>query len=163
MNSAEQDIIMKYATDEISEMELCQKLPGYCGDKNLVCHYKKAIDEKDGEALQFLSMLPKKDYYSFVDVNKELILECWHQQHEELARFFQFFVKDVSCVDTIVEAMYLKCDYWVDEGDAFIRKCAYVLGTLQTDYAILKLRELSKSNNEIIKKYSSYQLEKLGL
>jgi hypothetical protein len=70
-------------------------------------------------------------------------------------------VRDPDCIDDIVTAMHIKCDYWYDDGDAFIRKCSYVLGDLETPYAIQKLQELTDDNNEIIRKYASYQLKKI--
>ncbi|NME72371.1 hypothetical protein [Flammeovirga aprica] len=95
---------------------------------------------------------------------KKLLVECWHNQHENIALSFQFKYKNPDCIDTVVEAMHLNCNHWDEEDnrDPFLRKCAYVLGDLRTEYAIQKLKELSLSSDPIIKEYSVYQLQRIG-
>jgi hypothetical protein len=75
---------------------------------------------------------------------------------EDLASFCESTVREVKCVDNIVAAMHIKCDGWYSDRDAFIRKCAYVLGNLKTSYSLQKLKELTTDNNGIIRKYTLY-------
>ena len=96
-----------------------------------------------------------------VPVLSLLLTEDWHRKHEDIAKALQM-LKDPRCMDQVVKAMHMKLDYWFDSGDAFIRKCAYVLGDINTKSSMETLKELSSSPNEIIRKYSLHQLRKHG-
>ena len=87
------------------------------------------------------------------------ITETWHKQHENIASLLQSF-KMPGTEQALADGMYIKCDYWYDNGDAFIRKCAYALKAIGTPEADEKLKVLSNDGNEIIKKYALHQLEK---
>ena len=163
MNDELKKNIIDFATRKIELKSLYETNPELNTSDFFLKSYEEAINARDAEALQYLAMLPKPNYNDLTDINRRLITECWHNQHEEIARFFQEFVRDVECVDSISRGMDLGCVNWFDKEDAFIRKCAYVLGDLGTEESIAKLKELSTSENELIKKYCSYQLERLGL
>lgn len=96
---------------------------------------------------------------SYIPILSDLIVADWHQRHEDIASIFQR-LKAPESIDPVVKSMHLKFNYWYDDGDAFIRKCSYVLGEIGTDYAIEKLKELSNSDNDIISKYCNHQLKK---
>ncbi len=87
------------------------------------------------------------------------IKETWHKQHENIATLLQSF-KMPGTEQALVDGMHIKCDYWYDDGDAFIRKCAYALKAIDTPEAHQKLKALANDSNEIIKKYALHQLEK---
>jgi hypothetical protein len=87
------------------------------------------------------------------------ITETWHKQHENIATLLQGF-KAPESVAALADGMHIHCDYWYDNGDAFIRKCAYALAAIDTPEAIDKLKTLADDPNEIIKKYARHQLDK---
>jgi hypothetical protein len=87
------------------------------------------------------------------------ITETWHKQHENIASLLQSF-KMPGSEQALANGMLIKCDYWYDDGDAFIRKCAYALKAIGTNEAHEKLKALATDSNEIIKKYALHQLEK---
>ena len=126
---------------------------------------EELVDLKDGVLLSrvfYLGFLLNLFNDSHKVILCEFIKAAWHKKHEDIALLLQFDIKH-SCVESVSVAMHLELDYMLDKGDAFIRKCAYVLGDLGTEESIAKLKELSTSENELIKKYCSYQLERLGL
>jgi hypothetical protein len=87
------------------------------------------------------------------------ITETWHKQHENIATLLQTF-KQPGTEQAIADGMHIKCDYWYDDGDAFIRKCAHALTAIATPAAHSLLHKLAGDENEIIKKYAQHQLEK---
>ncbi|AZQ65232.1 HEAT repeat domain-containing protein [Flammeovirga pectinis] len=127
--------------------------------------FNNAVKYQDTESIEYifylLQYIPDNFFYQMC---KQLILLRWHNEHENIALSFQFFYKDPDCIDTVVQAMHLNCEHWdeEDDRDPFVRKCAYILGDLKTPYAIAKLKELSLSDDEIIKGYCTYQLKRIG-
>lgn len=158
------DLIISFVSEEISKKEFEDNFPEVLDENFLKKEYEKAIIEKNSDAIECLSMFSRiyiPDDYLY-EVYKKLITECWHSEHENIALMFQFNFKNPDCIESVIKAMQLRCEHWdeEDDRDPFIRKCAYVLATLKTDYAIEKLKELSESEDPIINKYCTYQLEK---
>lgn len=135
----------------LNETEIVQLLQITCEKKN-----------NDDLASIFFAIALTRIYSDlYFPILRKLLIEIWHKCHEEIMLILQFKMRDPNCVNDVAEAMHIKFDYMLDDGDAFIRKGAYVLATLKTDDAIQKLNELANDENEIIKKYATYQLRKL--
>jgi hypothetical protein len=160
-----QDLMKKYYDNEIKDKD---ELISLSKDRITKSDFVQALEtsfeiknrDETNNVFQIGFVLSLFDLESS-SILKKMIKETWHTRHEDIASLFQIDIKDPSCVDDIVEAMYIKCDYWIDDGDAFIRKCAYVLGDLKTSYSIQKLEELAVEENECISEYASYQLAKI--
>ena len=148
----------------ISEGDFASKYPHKINDEYILQFLDDLYQRRDRKLMEDMSRIAFRisSFDKLSSIFRKLITETWHKEHEDLATFFEFTVRDINCIDDIITAMHIKCDYWYDDGDAFIRKCAYVLGNLATPYAIKRLEELTKDDNEIIKKYAHYQLEKLS-
>ncbi|NME72869.1 HEAT repeat domain-containing protein [Flammeovirga aprica] len=161
-----QKLILYFVTQKISEEKFELSFPEILERKSIQREFEIAFNTQDSLAIEFLWMIPYKYYDKQFHyyMCKKLILENWHKEHESIALSFQFFYKDPDCIDTVVEAMHLHCEHWdeEDDRDPFVRKCAYILGDIRTEYAIQKLKELSLSSDPIIKEYSTYQLQRIG-
>ena len=90
----------------------------------------------------------------------KLILQPWHNQHENIASVFQD-LKDPNSIAFIIKAVHINCDYWIDNGDAFIRKCLYAMAAINTNESKLEIAILANDSNEIVKKYALVQINKL--
>jgi hypothetical protein len=89
-----------------------------------------------------------------------LLLEKWHNNHEDLAMIMQK-IKDPKSIPFLEKAMYLDLDYLkYNDGESLIRKCAYAIGDINTFESWKKIKDLSVSNNQIIKDMAIEQLER---
>jgi hypothetical protein len=147
----------------INDEEFESKYPHKIDDEYILRFLEDIYLRKDGVLMEHMTRIAFNISLNdkLVPIFCKLIKETWHNSHEDLALFFEFSVKNPDCIDDVIAAMHIKCNYWHDDGDAFIRKCAYVLGNLETPYAIQKLEELTNDDNEIIRKYASLQLNKI--
>jgi HEAT repeat protein len=156
-------IMHQYWNNELTKEDIVNLYKEKFTDTDLVEALNSALNEKDGAAIYdicYMGFICDLFTIKTANVLRKSIKETWHNRHEDMAHILQT-LKVPDCVDDIVTAMHIKCDYWYDEGDAFIRKCAYILGDLETPYAIQKLKELTTDDNEIIRKYASIQLKKI--
>ncbi|MCT4639851.1 MAG: hypothetical protein N4A72_19285 [Bacteroidales bacterium] len=159
----EKQLILDFSIGKIEQDEFERRFPQNINSVFIENSFVEVIRKRDSDSLDYLfMMLSYIDKEPLYNLFKKLIVENWHNYHQDIARFFQFNFKNPDCIDSVIQAMYLHCEHWdeEDDRDPFVRKCAYVLATLGTDYAVEKLKELSKSKDPIIKKYCSYQLEK---
>ncbi|AZQ65237.1 hypothetical protein EI427_23780 [Flammeovirga pectinis] len=159
------DLILDFVTKEITKEEFEEQYPQVLNKEYLDKQFKAALKNKDALTIDYLFKI--RVYISndfFYLICKQLITEDWHRQHENIALMFQFNYKNPDCIDIVVQSMYLQCEHWDEDAhrDPFIRKCAYILGDLKTPYAIAKLKELSLSDDEMIKGYCTYQLKRIG-
>ncbi len=163
LTNIEKKLILDLASNTISKKEFLSKYPSkeVNNDDYLTNLLKDTLITKSGEDLEYIFYLPagtRAFNADDVPTLSELITADWHRQHEDIATMLQWF-KNPTCIDHVVKAMHMSLDYWYDDGDAFIRKCANVLGAIKTDDAIEKLKSLASSDNEIIKKHCLHQLE----
>jgi len=120
---------------------------------------------KDGEALECLIALAYR--IGFTDsigrLLSKLLIENWHEEHEEIARILQFKVKILESLDDLTKAIALKFDYMIERGnyEPFVIKCMHAIADLHTEASTSKLKELANSKDPIIKKAAQYQLERL--
>lgn len=163
INQEERDIILNYAMHKISMQEINNLLPEYSGDENLKLRFWEVMEEKDSESLQYLDMLPKEDSKSYIQIRKQLLLESWHQLHEDIVGFFQLVYNDnIENINVLLEAIsnlpeYLSPD---DFKYPYIRKIIYAIGAQPEPCNILALERLAKTEDEQIRKLALHQIEK---
>lgn len=161
------DLTLSFIAEEISKQEFEKSFPEVLDQEFYEKQFEEAILKKDSDAISclFLFCNPYTSENYLYSVFKRLIIECWHHEHENIARSFQFHFKNPDCVDSVVKAMHLNCKHWDEEDDRepFIRKCANILAELNTPYSIQKLRELSNSVDRTIRTYCSDQLDRLAI
>tara|TARA_R110002049_G_scaffold131441_1_gene290181 strand:+ start:298 stop:825 length:528 start_codon:yes stop_codon:yes gene_type:complete len=163
MNQKEKDIIIKYAMDEISKSELSLSLPQYSGDKNIISRYAEAIQEKNADNIIYLAMLPKQNLNSLIEVERKLLLQNWHNTHEDIAQLFQKkFNNNKVNIDYLLKAIknipeYLKHDNLKYQ---YIRQLIYAIGAQPEPDSINALATLTKSEDEKIRNLAAHQIEK---
>lgn len=163
LTASQKDLIIDYISKDISRASFLASYPVPVNERYVEQLFQDAMLEEDAEAVECICYL-----HEFADPGRVLhyirtfIKEPWHYSHENLALSLQTDYKDPDCVDDVVAAMHIQCEYWYNDGDAFIRKCAYVLGKLKTAYAYGQLEILTHDENEIIRKYALHQLKIRG-
>jgi hypothetical protein len=150
--------------------ELKEKFPLDEGELNFKFFEKEIKQcelEKDNKGFYYLCcLLPFPSNFSdeiSILVSKYL-LKDWHLCHEEIIKYLEM-TKVNACIQNIYKSMQIEFTYMIDTDtyDPFVRRCAYTLSKTGNKEAIICLRTLSNSNNEIVKKHCIYQLEKYNL
>ena len=116
--------------------------------------------EKIEESIYLISVfnLYNKNYSNYFN---RLILEDWHNRHEDIASALQR-IKDPASVEFLYKAMHKKLDYLeYDDSYAFAVKCIWALGAIRDNNAIDKLKLLTESENEIISSNAKEQLKSI--
>ncbi len=161
------ELIGKYYSREIAEKEEVKNMLIQKGIsvEDIVNALNAAMQNKNYRELSrifFAIALTRLYSPEYLSALRKLLKEQWHKSHEEIMLILQFDIYDPDCVDDVAEAMHIKFeDMFPEDLDAFIRKGAYVLAGIDTEYAKNKLEELANDENPIIRKYCSYQVKKL--
>ncbi len=157
------EIVSKLWTNEISQEDLVNNYKNKITEKDIINGLEVAFnkkDEKETESIFHIAFTFDLFTQESIQILGKFISQTWHKQHEEIARVFQK-LKNPNSIQSIMEGVHIKCDYWFDNGDAFIRKCLYALAEINTSESISKINILANDSNEIIKKYSLEQLKEL--
>ncbi|NME73016.1 hypothetical protein [Flammeovirga aprica] len=156
-------LVLEYATRKISETDFISKYPHKLDNNYMVNCFSKVLESKDTKDLEYLfMMLNFIEEKSLCPILCELLVECWHSKHDNIATILQFDVDYPECVDFVVEAIHLECKLWYPSyRESFIKKCTYILAYLETEKALEKLKELSNSSDDLIKKYALDQINEI--
>lgn len=156
------EIMSKLWSNEISQEQLNSTYKNDFIETDIIEGLQKAFeieDSEESEAIFHIAFTFNLFTNNSTEILGKLISQVWHKQHEDIARIFQE-LKDPNSITSLMEAVHIKCDYWIDNGDAFIRKCMYALSHINTKESKLKLTILSNDSNEIVKKYAQQHLNK---
>jgi hypothetical protein len=138
-----------------TKKDLPQKIVGF---------FNKAIQEKNAADIEaYIYIVAVFDLYcqELTDIFIRLILEEWHERHEDIASILQE-AKSARSVEALFKATNLKLDYLdYDDSHALAVKCIWALGEIGNDEAKEKLQVLSKSNNEIISDNAKQQINRI--
>lgn len=139
---------VKLNFSELVELSLCCKISAnYRRFEVLLWHFPKQISPNEKEIFYRL-----------------LLLETWHQEHEEVISAFQHtFTHSKENVSFIKWAITNIPDYLLnkDVRRSYIKKCMYAIAAQPQPEANLALQELQESEDEIISKLASDQLARL--
>jgi hypothetical protein len=168
MTEGHKEAILKFVQQKISQAELFDQLniEGLMITDYALSQLEDAYKNNNAVDLEYALLLPglKPTLHKFTNLFCQLIIENWHHNHEDIATYLQSLALPES-IDSVYNAI-LNADQLeyleYNNSAAFIRKCCYVLGDINTEYSVGKLKELSNSDNEIIKNYSIHQLKKRG-
>ena len=131
--------------------------------KKIIEFLNEAIQKKDAKSIEvYIYLIAVFDLYctDLTDVFSRLILEGWHERHEDIASILQR-MKDPNSVEALFQAIYKQYDYLnYDDSYAFEIKCIWALGDIGNNAAKEKLICLSKSDNEIISENAKKQLQR---
>jgi hypothetical protein len=162
INNAILTAMQRYWDKEITQEELSAQYKGKFTSADLATALQTALSAGDATAVESIFHMGfTQDLFdgSTVPVLCQYLTETWHRQHEDIARLLQG-LKDPRSIQPLADAMHIHCDYWIDGGDAFIRKCAYAIADIGTPEAKAKLQLLAKDSNAIVKKYALHHLGK---
>lgn len=98
-----------------------------------------------------------------IKIIHQLITEPWHRSYEEMAHYLQSKKKPES-VEPIKRAMQKRYDYLESYGTGtrqFINQCGHALWSIGTNEAINSIRELTKSDDPIIRDEMLYRLSRI--
>ena len=125
----------------------------------------KGFKEENSELIEYSLLIYFKSFDGFFNKDNsqilyDLIIENWHRNHEDIARIIQK-IRDVNSIPFLVKEMCLNLEYLeYNDGESLIRKCAYALADIDSNESLLKIKELSKSENQIIKASAIEQLDR---
>ncbi|MEB2185703.1 hypothetical protein VDS18_07280 [Xanthomonas campestris pv. campestris] len=127
---------------------------------------KNGSDLNDAEMIRFKFALrePPQGYDSELDYWHNLLLQDWHQEHEELISDLQMKA-DPSSIPYLTAAIGLKplLGYLAyDDYGAYYKKCLWALQAIGTDEAIEVIRSCTSSSDPALNNEASYRLSRLG-
>lgn len=93
-----------------------------------------------------------------------LIVEDWHNQHEEIARILQLKVSCKCSIEPLSQAIKNKYEYLFEQDDyyPFVRKCFFAIGSLKTEEAKNELKKYTGDPDSIIRNLAQEQLSRLS-
>ena len=96
----------------------------------------------------------------FVDIFSKLAKEEFHEEHEDIASYFQS-LHLAQTIDTVYELATSNFEkYQWDDNFALVRKCCFALGDINTPKAKEKLELLLQSEEETIREHAMEQLNR---
>ena len=164
MNEQDKKIILDFVCKKISQDELFEKLPSYLEELYLLEKYNEAIASKDKRKLEFLRMIPCDTLQILLPIYRKLILENWHIENEDIARYFQnVFNNDLENIPILLQSInsvpkYLQYD---DMKYSYYRKLIYAIGAQPEPYNIEALEKLvNETSDEQIRDLALHQIKK---
>ena len=167
MSDKIKSIIKKYWNNEIDKEEFVRQVQFEIGIKkedikNLL---EQIIENQNPDELEYglVILYATEENNEMLDVIHKLILEPWHREYEELAHDIQRRKRPES-IPFLKQAIQSKYDYLESYGTGtrqFINQCGHALKSIGTEEAINTIRELSKSEDPIIKDEMLYRISKI--
>lgn len=126
---------------------------------------KSSLAKEDATLLEYaiyLTYIYEEHLKDYVYLLNRLLICGWHYSHEDIAWQLQQ-AKSPTSIKYLYDTVYAKYDYLdYDEAYALAVKCIWGLGDIRTEEAIERLKILTSSENEIIKKNALYQIERIN-
>ena len=127
---------------------------------------KQACYKKNSDEIAYLmysigifGLFPKYSL-NFVKSFSELSKEEFHEEHEDIASYFQSLHLPQT-IDTVYELATSNFEkYRWDDNFALVRKCCFALGDINTPKAKEKLELLLQSEEETIREHAMEQLNR---
>lgn len=121
-----------------------------------------AMDAKDQRLLnQALSAFFYEQTTSIVPLLCQLIVEDWHEEHEDVALILQQ-TKSPMAVESLKRAAQLRFDYLLQWNNLheFQRKCTWALADIGTSQAKEALQHLRSSTDQMLASYAEERVER---
>ena len=170
MNTVDNDLVEMWLKKRISEEEFLKIIEELIsGDKDcLIRDLKEGFKNKDSKRIEFLilaiSIIDEKlscfCLNDYLDILNNLLVENWHNKHEDLVYLLER-IHDSKSIDFLIKAMNLDLDYlsW-DDNYSFERKIIHAIYHIGGKKAHEYLDYLCSSSNQIIKETAMKQLKK---
>jgi len=130
-----------------------------------ICYELEAgLKAKDSEAIDLFLYLGALLHYEYkcISVLNRLIIEKWHEKHEDLARLLGDFKSETS-VDFLFEAAQTNFDYLdYDDDYVFADKCIRAIAKINTHESVIRLKQLSLSDNVKIRESANKHLDRIS-
>lgn len=165
MTELEKNAILDFASSEITIDDFYKKMPQYKNEDFIVKKYNEIIFNKDSKTLGYLRLIPIRDVRLFKNIYRQLLLEDWHIEHEDIVGLFQsYFNKDIENIYILLNAL-INIPTYLQEDEAtkysYIKKIIYAIGAQPQPESLSALGDLaSKTGDEKIKELALHQLEK---
>lgn len=119
--------------------------------ESIIPLFFRAIKDKDVQMLQFGIAAASHDGVDtdYTEVFKKIILEQWHEEHEDIVSIVNLYLRDDVFTDALWEIamkpkIYRKYD---DELESTLRKCVHALKAIGTPKANAVLEKLVRTGN----------------
>jgi len=162
-----ESIIKKYWQSEIDKEEFVRQIQfeiGYKKEdvKNLL---EQIIENQNPNELEYglVILYAIEENNEMLDIIHKLMLEPWHKEYEELAHDLQRRKRPES-IPFLKQAIQNKYEYlesYETGTRQLINQCGHALKSIGTDEAIRTIKELSKSEDPIIKDEMLYRISKI--
>lgn len=165
MTELEENAILDFASSEITIDDFYKKMPQYKNEDFIVKKYNEIIFNKDSKTLGYLRLIPIRDVRLFKNIYRQLLLEDWHIEHEDIVGLFQsYFNKDIENIYILLNAL-INIPTYLQEDEAtkysYIKKIIYAIGAQPQPESLSALGDLaSETGDEKIKELALHQLEK---
>jgi len=163
MTTDQKSLIQNFILRKIDFSELERIFPSKIDEAYILEELKALQTSRDGATLDCLITLAYR--IGFTDaigrLLSKLLLEDWHEEHEEIARILQFKVKIPESMDDMERAMQLKFRYLTERDNyfPFVVKCMYAIANLNTDASTSKLQALAASEDDFIRNAAQWQID----
>ena len=128
-------------------------------------YFARIIQSKNADDLEYglVLLFAIEEDNNLTDLLNKLLLEPWHREYEQLAHLLQRRKRPES-IPFLKEAMQNKYEYlesYETGTRQFINQCGHALKSIGTDAAIHVIKEVSKSDDPILKDEMLYRLSKI--
>jgi hypothetical protein len=127
--------------------------------------YKKALAEQSDDTLSEAGLMSAfiKDEPTnnvFMDTIIACLAGRWHFRHEDLVHYYKglFREQDISILVALIQDEPAYLDY--DETRQLARKSIYAIEAIKNEAALLALKELQHSEDEIVRDYVQEVMER---
>lgn len=132
MTDTEKNIIVQFASGEITLDELYSLLPKYSDMTYLLSLYQDVIYQRDREKLCYLRMLPADKNNQFGEIWRILLIEDWHFEHEDLIGIFQYtFNTEQVNINFLLKA-FMHIPLYISQDStimtSYLQKIIYAIG-----------------------------------
>lgn len=131
---------------------------------NLNIYFQELILNKDVDGIEDgLPLLFELENDEYIGILHQLILEQWHYRHEDIIHDIQKR-KNPASIEFIKQAMQTNYAYLEAYGTGtrqFINQCGHALSSIGNSDVIDLIRELSKSDNPVLKDEMLYRISRI--
>lgn len=140
--------------------------------REIALRLEEAISQRDGDLFDYTLLLvakfeeriPASLQQTLVDAYIDLVVQDWHQKHEDIILTLQL-ARDPKSVTALTDAVRIKSklsylDY--DDYGSYYKKCLWALHDIGTPEAIAAIRECSESDVPELRKEAQYRLSRGG-
>ena len=165
MTDFEKETILNHALGKITYSDFLKamdidesRIEGYTLES-----LENGYQEKNSDTIEFTLYFGYNIASSekFMPILNKLIVEDWHISHEDIASLLQV-LKLPDSIDYLYKAIFVSAKLEYLPGDmsgALIRKCCFALGDINTMPSREILKNLSNSDNSLIREAAMEQIE----